>query len=128
MLVLLYRGVPYDVQLQRNVFLGKPVPMTLISFPFHSPLFPPLPPRSSLALLFSSLLVLSPPSFLPLPPARRRPVHLTQDDGPCISPKLCRSLQMLFLNVMWKYYGQQSFHLTEIEYLEHLQVTPRRLE
>jgi len=45
-------GVPYDVQLQRSVFLGKP---------------------------------------------------------------------MMVLNVMWKYYGQQSFHLTEMEYLEHLQ-------
>lgn len=28
---------------------------------------------------------------------------------------------MLFLNVMWKYLGQQSFHLSEQEYLEHLQ-------
>ena len=28
----------------------------------------------------------------------------------------------IFFNVMWKYYGQQSFPLTEQEYLEHLQV------
>jgi len=28
---------------------------------------------------------------------------------------------MLFLNVMWKHLGQQSFHLSEQEYLEHLQ-------
>jgi len=28
---------------------------------------------------------------------------------------------MIFFNVMWKYYGQQSFHLSEQEYLEHLQ-------
>jgi len=28
---------------------------------------------------------------------------------------------MIFLNVMWKYLGQQSFHLDEQEYLEHLQ-------
>jgi len=45
-------GVPYDVQIKREVFLGKP---------------------------------------------------------------------MIFLNVMWKFLGQQSFHLDEQEYLEHLQ-------
>ena len=28
---------------------------------------------------------------------------------------------MIFFNVMWKYLGQQSFHLSEQEYLEHLQ-------
>lgn len=28
---------------------------------------------------------------------------------------------MLYLNVMWKYLGQQSFYLSEQEYLEHLQ-------
>jgi len=28
---------------------------------------------------------------------------------------------MIFFNVMWKYYGQQSFPLSEQEYLEHLQ-------
>lgn len=28
---------------------------------------------------------------------------------------------MLFLNVMWKYLGQQTFYLSELEYLEHLQ-------
>jgi len=30
----------------------------------------------------------------------------------------------IFFNVMWKYLGQQSFPLTEQEYLEHLQVGP----
>ena len=29
---------------------------------------------------------------------------------------------MIFFNVMWKYLGQQSFHMSEQEYLEHLQV------
>mmetsp|Transcript_38558 Transcript_38558/g.60125 ORF Transcript_38558/g.60125 Transcript_38558/m.60125 type:complete len:89 (-) Transcript_38558:312-578(-) len=28
---------------------------------------------------------------------------------------------MIFLNVMWKWLGQQTFHLSEQEYLEHLQ-------
>ena len=33
----------------------------------------------------------------------------------------------LYLNVMWKYLGQQSFHLTEREYLEHLEAIAQLL-
>mmetsp|Transcript_7626 Transcript_7626/g.11443 ORF Transcript_7626/g.11443 Transcript_7626/m.11443 type:complete len:178 (+) Transcript_7626:44-577(+) len=34
---------------------------------------------------------------------------------------------MLYLNVMWKYLGQESFHLTEREYLEHLEAIAQLL-
>ncbi|KAG5187158.1 hypothetical protein JKP88DRAFT_235375 [Tribonema minus] len=34
---------------------------------------------------------------------------------------------LLYLNVMWKYLGQQSFHLNEREYLEHLEAIAQLL-
>lgn len=34
---------------------------------------------------------------------------------------------LVFLNVMWKYLGQQSFHLSEREYLEHLEAIAQLL-
>ena len=43
----------------------------------------------------------------------------------CISVSyagLTLTKHQIFFNVMWKYLGQQSFHLSEQEYLEHLQV------